>query len=71
MSNTDLTKDESLQLEALIDSRGISSVLMALSEICGAKAKHISHNWQDQVLARRWATIEGAIGIIIHRTIGL
>jgi hypothetical protein len=33
----DLDKQEMFELEALIDSCGLSSVLMALSEICGEK----------------------------------
>jgi hypothetical protein len=68
---TDLIKGECEALEVLIDKRGISSVLMALSEICGAKAVHIAENWQDTALAKRWATLEGAVGVIVPKAGGL
>ncbi len=61
----DLNTSEKLELETLIDRCGLSSVLMALSEICGEKADHIRSNWQDEHLARDWATIEGRIGVIV------
>jgi hypothetical protein len=55
----------------MVDRRGIEDVLMALSEICGWKAQHISDNWQDGALAKRWATIEGAIGCVVPKATGL
>jgi RES domain-containing protein len=61
----DLTQQEKDQIEALIDCCGLSSVLMALSEICGEKAEHIAHNWQDATLAKHWATAESRIGVIV------
>jgi hypothetical protein len=61
----DLDQQEKNQIEALIDSCGLSSVLMALSEICGEKAEHIATNWQDATLAKHWATAEGRIGVIV------
>jgi len=67
----DLTPYELEQLESLIDSAGLNSVLMALSEICGAKAEHIATNWQDAHLAKRWATLCGAIGCIVPSAGGL
>lgn len=69
--NTDLDKDECEALERLIDKRGISSVLMAVSEICGGKGQHIAENWQDTALAKRWATLEGAVGVIVPKAEGL
>jgi hypothetical protein len=67
----DLYQTERLDLETTIDRCGIDSVLMALSEICGAESEHILSNWQDVVLAKRWATLEGAIGVIVPKAIGL
>ena len=55
----DLTQSELAALEALIDTAGIEAVLQGLSEVCGLKADHIAHNWQDTILAKRWATLEG------------
>jgi hypothetical protein len=64
---TDLNEQELLDLENLIDKRGISSILMALSTICGLKADHIKSSYQDSHLARRWQNLEGAIGCqVIH-----
>jgi hypothetical protein len=65
----DLDQNERNELEAIIDRRGLSSVLMALSEICGEKSERIlsnwQDNWQDEDLARDWATAEGRIGVIV------
>jgi hypothetical protein len=61
----DLNQQEKALLEALIDGCGLSSVLVALSEICGEKAEHISTNWQDKTLAKDWATAGGRIGVIV------
>ena len=71
MANRDLTIIEAHDLENLIDRCGIDSVLMALSDICGGKADHVLTNWQDRALSRRWATIEGAIGVIVPQATGL
>jgi hypothetical protein len=68
---SNLTSEQAYALEALIDQAGIELVLMALSEICGAKAEHIASNWQDTLLAKRWATLEGAIGCIVPKATGL
>jgi hypothetical protein len=67
----DLNHIEKFGLETTIDQCGIDSVLMALSEICGEKSEHILANWQDTVLAKRWATLEGAIGVIVPKASGL
>ena len=67
----DLDKDERVALEYVMDVCGVDEVLMALSEICGEKAEHIAVNWQDAGLAKRWATLEGAIGVIVPKAGGL
>ncbi len=61
----DLTQQEIDQLEALIDTTGLSSVLMAISSICGSKSEHIAANRQDTALAKDWATAGGRIGVIV------
>ena len=63
MNMRDLNKTECDDLEMLVDRCGLSSVLMALSEICGSKAEHIAG--QDASLAKDWATLEGRIGVIV------
>jgi hypothetical protein len=67
----DLSPDEIKQLEDLIDSAGIESVLMALSGICGEKAEHIALIEHDTTLAKRWATVEGALGTTVCLARGL
>ena len=71
MTRQDLNEKEIFDLEALVDKRGIDSVLMALSTICGCKSEHIASNWQDTILAKRWATLEGAVGCIVPKATGL
>ena len=41
-------------LEGLVDSAGLAIVLVALSNICNAKADHVREAWQDEALAARW-----------------
>lgn len=65
------TEDDLYNFEMLIDRRGIGNVLMQLSELCGLKAEHIANNWQDAPLAKRWATLEGALGVIVPDAMGL
>jgi hypothetical protein len=67
----DLDQEELAELEALVDTAGIEAVLQGLSEICGAKAEHIASNWQDTLLAKRWATLEGALGVASTKATGL
>jgi hypothetical protein len=71
LSHRDLNQTELDTLEALIDAAGIEAVLQGLSEICGLKADHIAHNWQDTILAKRWATLEGALGVASTKATGL
>jgi|HubBroStandDraft_6_1064221.scaffolds.fasta_scaffold474478_1 hypothetical protein len=57
-NSRDLNQTELNTLEVLIDAAGIEAVIQGLSEICGLKADHIAHSWQDTTLARnvgrRW-----------------
>ena len=71
MSTRDLNQTELDQLETLIDAVGIESILMGISDICGEKADHIRANWQDNVLARRWDVVAGAVGITVPKAFGL
>lgn len=67
----DLDRQERERLESYIDAAGIDAVLMAISEICGLKAEHIAHHWQDAPLAKRWMIIEGLLGTIVPQAAGL
>jgi len=42
------------ELEAMIDTHGLSAVISAISAVCDAKAQHIAENWQDESLANVW-----------------
>jgi hypothetical protein len=55
----------------MVDAGGIEAVVQGLSEICGLKADHIAHAWQDAALAKRWATMEGALGVASTKATGL
>lgn len=68
---SDMTQADKDFMEAMVDKHGIAVVLMAISEICGDKAEHIAHDWQDAGLAKRWATLEGAVGVIVPKAGGL
>ena len=71
LNDNGMTEGEAQDLEGLIDRRGIQMVLQQISEICSAKAEHIAHNWQDTILAKRWATLEGALGVASTKATGL
>jgi hypothetical protein len=43
------------QIESLIDNNGLGNVLLALEEVCDAKADHLEHSWQDGVSAAWWS----------------
>jgi hypothetical protein len=70
-NDRDLNQGELDTLEALVDAAGIEAVVQGLSEICGAKADHIREAWQDAPLAKRWATLEGALGVAFIKATGL
>lgn len=42
------------ELEALIDTYGLASVLEHIAEICHEKADHLRSNWQDARSGRVW-----------------
>jgi hypothetical protein len=70
-NDRDLNQTELGTLEAMVDAAGIEAVVQGLSEICGAKADHIREAWQDTALAKRWATLEGALGVASTKATGL
>lgn len=49
-----LTQTQKDTLESLIDTTSLSSVVMALSDICHEKAEHIRTAWQDRATAYPW-----------------
>jgi hypothetical protein len=55
-------------LEAIVDSQndGLLHVLTALEIMCGEKASHIMHTWQDRGTARPWRSAEGKLGNLAH-----
>jgi hypothetical protein len=71
LNDNGMTEQEAYDLEGLIDRRGIQMVLQQIGEICGAKSDHIAHNWQDTILAKRWATLEEALGVASTKATGM
>jgi len=41
-------------VERLIDKYNLADVLLMVSDICSAKSDHISVDWQDEGLSRKW-----------------
>jgi hypothetical protein len=50
----DLSRNDELALEGLIDRYGLAAVVLALAGICWGKAEHVESNWQDADLSRAW-----------------
>lgn len=48
-------KDLEYELEDMIDRRGISTVIEALSEICSGKEQHVLDEYGDKPLAKFWS----------------
>ena len=41
-------------LERMIDENTTAMLIDTIADLCWDKAEHISENWQDLALARRW-----------------
>lgn len=65
-----LSADDKTTLESLIDRHGLCDVLMALAHIAREKEEHITINWQDHGLAKKWdhaaRQLDNAMSIISH-----
>lgn len=57
-----LNNEQSVALEALIDSCGPDSVLQALEMICDGKSDHLAEDWQDGHAAAAWQRAGTKIG---------
>lgn len=60
----DLTLDQEIALEVLIDECGLAAVLQSLSSVCDQKGEHILSSYADRDLAKAWATAGGVIGLM-------
>lgn len=49
-------------LEAILNNRGMTHVLLGLQEICKEKAEHISAKWRDEQTASAWASMSKVLG---------
>jgi hypothetical protein len=58
----------SAEIERLIDASSLLDVLTALECVCGEKAEHIRHNWQDKTTARPWDKASRAFGKLARET---
>lgn len=45
------------QLESLVDSHSLETVIEALAEICFLKGEHLRTNWQDKTTAKVWEKV--------------
>lgn len=55
------------EVERLVDTAGLVTVLEALSNVAGYKAEHIRVVWQDKFLARDWDRASQHIAGIVQR----
>ncbi len=44
-------------LEQAVDQTSIASIVGYLAQVAYDKAEHVTVNWQDDALAKRWQTI--------------
>ena len=63
------TNGDRLDLEKIIDRRGLQQTLNAIAEICGEKAEHIQSNWQDAPLASCWDRAGRALQLTAARAV--
>lgn len=61
------TAETKIQLERMIDLYGIADLLGFIMEICADKAAHVSENWQDQPLAKRWERTSDDLDKLINK----
>jgi hypothetical protein len=52
MANTNT--ESARQLESLLDTMGVKTLVELLSDICFEKAEHLRSNWQDNGSAKVW-----------------
>ncbi|MGH8235392.1 MAG: hypothetical protein ACREXP_00030 [Steroidobacteraceae bacterium] len=50
-----------VELEKLIDERGLAGVLESIAGICGEKADHIRASYLDETLADNWDSASIAV----------
>ena len=50
----EMTKEETLMLELLVDAHGLTELVSKLSYICSEKSVHVAEAWQDAAQAKRW-----------------
>jgi hypothetical protein len=60
----ELTAEQQLHLEALVDSVGVAAMLLAISEIAHQRSEHLRADWESKASARPWTAIAGAVGAL-------
>lgn len=61
-----LTDQEKRDIESLVDACTMELLLDALVQICHEKSEHVSSNWQDKALARRWMHMAARLAVAEH-----
>lgn len=64
---TEVKLTRRLDLERMIDQDGLSTTLREIVEICHLKSDHLETNWQDQHLAKQWATAANLLQTVINK----
>ena len=52
--NYNVEREFKANLEAVMDSKGLSYILNSLIDICNEKGQHVSENWQDNKISADW-----------------
>ena len=61
--NNDQKKQLDEYLESAMDRYGLEQVLERLADLARSKEWHVKENWQDNLLADRWAEIASALEV--------
>jgi hypothetical protein len=49
-----ISGEEKISLEGMVDRHGLEAVIETLAEICYEKGDHLRTNWQDEKSAKSW-----------------
>jgi hypothetical protein len=62
-----LTTDEAVELERMVDVTSVAAVLEALGNICDEKANHLREAWQDHGAAKTWEKDAARIQVLARK----
>jgi hypothetical protein len=60
----ELNGQQLLELERLVDSVGVATVLKALADVAHQRSERLRADWESKPLAKPWTAIAGAVGLL-------